>query len=73
MCIKGQEVRQKKVSEGIFDEAGDVCFDKIKDSGIGLQTKMSMKTGAIKTVVLTAETANEKSFVEVPVRMTPKS
>ena len=43
-----------------------MCFDKIKDSGIGLQTKMSMKTGAIKTVVLTAETANEKSFVEVP-------
>ena len=55
-----------KVCEGIFDEAGDVCFDEVKDAGIGLQTKMSMKTGAIKTVVLTAETANEKSFVEVP-------
>ena len=43
-----------------------MCFDEVKDAGIGLQTKMSMKTGAIKTVVLTAETANEKSFVEVP-------
>ena len=54
-----------KLVEDTFDENGDPIYEKKKVAGIGFQTQMSMKTGTIKCMTVTPETANEKEFVQV--------
>ena len=57
---------QKQVMEGVIDENGKPCYVEVEDAGIGLQSRMSLKTGAINSIAITPETANEKSYVVVP-------
>ena len=58
-------ILKKEKVNNTYTEAGDEVYDEVGNSGIGLQTIMSLKTGSLIKVAVTAETANEKEFVSV--------
>ena len=55
--------KKEKILTNVYDEYGKECSEDVKSAGIGLQTQMSLKTGSIKSLVLTPEVANEKNYV----------
>ena len=52
----------------VYTEHGEECFKKIQSAGIGLQTQMSLKSGSVKSMVLTPETADEKKYIDLEKR-----